>query len=108
MTVESSKPQELSGSKVVETKAGQTEIVEPWRAGEYDPPMQDWLRLPIADSCPADPELHREWGTRNPRGYFHVRVCRRCGTEFRAEATASMVAEIAEALSGTPRRFVLR
>jgi len=89
----------------MDTQRTRVEIVEPWRAGQYDPPMQEWLQLPAADSCPED-SAHEHWGTRNPRGYFLVRYCKRCHAQFRPEVDARLIAEIAGALVGTPRRFI--
>lgn len=92
------------GSKTVISESMQYNIVEPWKAGEYDPPMQDWLRLPVGDNCPVD-SAHQRWGTRNPRGYFPVRVCGVCRAEFRPVLNLHMVSEIVDALNGIPRRF---
>ena len=95
-----------SGCRVIETQSARIELVEPWLAGRLDPPMQDWLALPIGDSCPVD-ATHRQWGTANPRGYFLVRYCGTCRTKFRCAVTPHLVAEIVAALCGTPRRFIL-
>jgi hypothetical protein len=95
---------ERSGSRTIRTRPSEVEIVEPWLAGKYDPPMQDWLQLPVGDSCPVDP-THVRWGTRNPCGYLLVRWCKECRAEFRGEVTAHTIASVAEALCGTPRRF---
>lgn len=95
-----------SGSRVVESHGGRVEIVEPWRAGQHDPPMQDWLCLPAGDVCPADAS-HIGWGTRNPRGYFLVRYCHVCRAEFRGEVHPHTIHEVVSALCGIPRRFGL-
>lgn len=94
------------GWRIVETSGARIEIVEPWCAGQHDPPMQEWLRLPVADSCPADDE-HRRWGTDNPRGYLHVRRCKTCGSHFRPEVDGYLIESVVSALNGTPRRFIL-
>lgn len=96
---------ESSGSRVVETGA-RIELVQPWRAGQYDPPMQDWLKLPVADSCPADAD-HQRWGTINPRGYFLVRHCKDCNARFRGAVTTHTIAEVIDALLGRERRFII-
>lgn len=93
------------GVRIVETTPSRIAIIEAWKAGQYDPPMQDWLQLPVGDSCPVD-EDHRRWGTVNPGGYFYVRKCKECQTRFRGEVTPHMISEIVNALSGVPRRFV--
>lgn len=80
------------------------ELIEPSEAGRLDPPMQDWLRLPVADSCPDD-KTHKYWGTKNPIGYFCVRYCKDCYTEFRGEVTRYDIQRITDALCGTPIRL---
>lgn len=92
-----------------ENPLGDGEIVPAWEAGEYDPPMQEWLQLPVSvNCCPTCGSSH--WGTRNPRGYFLVREChdelsKGCNAKFRAPASLDMVNNIVEALMGFPRRF---
>ena len=98
--------QESEGVRVVETEGARIEIVEPWRAALHDPPLSEWLRLPVADSCPADAE-HREWGTVNPRGYLLVRTCHICRARFRGAADGYTIAGVIDALNGTPRRFIV-
>lgn len=102
------------GARIIETQASRVELVEPWEAGKYDPPMQEWLKLPIGhgdqhSSCPACGSTH--FGTANARGYFLVRVCHDehhtgCKTRFRNVVTTHMITEILDALNGRPRRFL--
>lgn len=92
------------GRRVVTVGAYRVEIVEPYAAGEFDPPMQDWLQLPVADSCPEDP-AHETWGTSNPQGYFYVRRCHVCGARFRPEVSLNMIRSVVGALTGESRRF---
>lgn len=92
------------GERYVELAARKVLILEPWRAGQYDPPMQEWLQLPVGDACPTD-ESHVRWGTMNPIGYFAVRVCRECNTKFRGEVTPHDIQRVVDALCGTPVRL---
>lgn len=90
---------------------GWVRLAPPWEAGKHDPPMQDWLQLPVGeDECPSCGS--RQWGTRNPQGYFLVRTChdehgQGCRAQFRAEPTLSMLRDVMEALMGTPKRFAV-
>lgn len=91
------------GIRMVEGKY-KAAIYEPWKAGEHDPPMQDWLRLPVSHGCPNDPE--HGWGTVNPVGYFPVRRCNAgCDLRWRAEVTTNTIRDGIEALCGTPKRL---
>lgn len=95
--------------EVVTVNAFRVEICTPEEAGKHDPPMQEWLALPVSnDGCPFCGSHH--WGTSNPRGYFLVRSCHDeknigCRAKFRAEVTPQMIAEVVGALTGTERRF---
>lgn len=91
-------------SRTVELGPRKVEILEPWEAGEFDPPMQDWLQLPVGDGCPYD-HSHERWGTRNPCGYFLVRYCKECNQNFRGDVTAHTVMRIVGALTGEPVRL---
>lgn len=79
--------------------------VPPEICGEYDPPMQEWIQLPISeDGCPGCGS--KEWGTMNPWGYFAVRRCHgTCGMKFRAAADLYMIREVVNALLGFGKRF---
>jgi hypothetical protein len=95
-------------SEVVDVAAYRVEICTPMEAGKYDPPMQDWLNLPISTRCPVCGSLH--WGTINPRGYFLVRQCHdqkniHCRAKFRGEVDIQMISSVVGALTGEHRRF---
>lgn len=96
-------------SEIVNVEAYCVEICTPMEAGKYDPPMQEWLALPVGEyGCPFCGSHH--WGTTNPRGYFLVRQCHDeknlgCQAKFRSEVYPQMIAEIVSALTGEHRRF---
>lgn len=82
-------------SEIVDVEAFRVEICTPEEAGKYDPPMQEWLALPVSEKgCPACGSQH--WGTINPRGYFFVRQCHDqknegCRLKFRQEVDPYMI-----------------
>lgn len=90
---------------------GWTNLLEPYEAGQHDPPMQEWLQLPVDHRCPVCRSTH--WGTKNAIGYFLVRQChdefgRGCRALFREEATPEMIQRIVSALCGHPVRLWAR
>lgn len=92
-------------SRVIDVPGGRVELMPPHEAGQYDPPMQDWLTLPVSDHCPLHPG--GQWGTRNPCGYFLVRVCHEdgCAQHFRSAVTVYTIAGVIDALMGRARRL---
>jgi hypothetical protein len=91
------------GSRLIQTDAHRVEVMEPWKAAEYDPALSVWLQLPVGDEPPCG--CDEGWGTRNPIGYLKVRVCHGCRRSFRQEVDARLVAEVVGALTGEPKRL---
>lgn len=79
-------------------------LVPPTEAGRNDPPMHEWLALPVGDDgCPACGSKH--WGTRNPIGYFLVRECHDekytgCRARFRGTVSTEMIKRVMDGLLG--------
>ncbi len=93
---------------IQEVAAHRVEILTPVEAGRSDPPMQEWLALPVGDACPACGSTH--WGTTNPVGYFAVRVChdehgKGCREHFRSAVTPEMIRRVVGALCGEAIRL---
>lgn len=87
-------------------------ILTPIEAGQYDPPMQEWLALPVGlgdgSICPECGSTH--FGTANPIGYFPVRDCHDergigCHERYRGPVTSRMIYDVVGALTGVPRRL---
>lgn len=98
-------PEPAAYGRMVEREAGKVLLLTPAEAGRYDPPMQEWLALPVSeDGCPECGG--KFWGTTNPVGYFLVRVCHNgCGTKFRGEVTTHTIQRVIEALNGQEVRL---
>lgn len=97
--------------EVVKVGGHEVELVYPPEAGRNDPPMHEWLALPVSeDVCPACGS--DSWGTLNVSGYFLVRYCNngaylgsRCRARFRSAVTPQLILDVVGALNNQPRRF---
>lgn len=93
------------GERLVALPARKVLLLSPVAAGKYDPPMQEWLALPVSDEgCPMCGSPH--WGTENPVGYFLVRRCHDgCGAKFRGAVTPETIRRVVGALNGEEIRL---
>lgn len=91
-------------ARTVTVDRHKVELVPPTVAGRFDPPMHEWLALPVGENeCPECGSTH--WGTGNPIGYFLVRKCHDekhigCTANFRSEVHPEMIRRVIDALLG--------
>lgn len=88
---------------------GKTLLMEPWECAKYDPPLAEFLKLKVApridSGCPHCGHAH--FGTANPIGYLHVKVCHNsgCGKKYRHPPSLYDLRDLTDALLGTPKRL---